>query len=109
MDKSDVLLVPMAKGSSLNTSLPTKILESQAIGRPIICCSDGPVGHYVKVTKSGISIGKGNLTDFINAILKLESDPQLCEQLGQNGRKFIEENHTFAKVGKHLSEIIQRS
>ena len=109
LSKSDVFLVPMGKGHSLNTSLPTKILESQAIGRPIICCSSGAIGNYVEVTKSGICVDEGNLDGFIDAILKLESDEQLCQELGQNGRNSIEKNHTFEVIGKRLSSIIQKS
>ena len=109
LSKSDVFLVPMGKGHSLNTSLPTKILESQAIGRPIICCSSGAIGNYVQATKSGICVGEGDLDGFINAILKLESDEQLCQELGQNGRNSIEKNHKFEVIGKRLSSIIQKS
>ena len=109
LSKSDVFLVPMGKGHSLNTSLPTKILESQAIGRPIICCSSGAIGNYVEVTKSGICVDEGNLDGFIDAILKLESDEQLCQELGQNGRNSIEKNHKFEVIGKRLSSIIQKS
>jgi glycosyltransferase involved in cell wall biosynthesis len=109
LSKSDVFLVPMGKGYSLNTSLPTKILESQAIGRPIICCSSGAIGNYVEMTKSGICVDEGNLDGFIDAILKLESDEQLCQELGQNGRNSIEKNHRFEVIGKRLSSIIQKS
>jgi len=108
LSRSDVLLVPMGKGHSLNTSLPTKILESQAIGRPIICCSNGAIGNYVEKTDSGIRVDQGDLDGFINAVLKLESNDQLCQEYGQNGRDFIEKNHTFEIIGKHLSSIIQK-
>ena len=108
LSRSDVLLVPMGKGPSLNTSLPTKILESQAIGRPIICCSNGAIGNYVEKTDSGIRVDQGDLDGFINAVLKLESNDQLCQEYGQNGRDFIEKNHTFEIIGKHLSSIIQK-
>ena len=107
LSKADVLLVPMAKGDSINTSLPTKILESQAIGRPIISCSSGAIGDYVETTNSGINVNEGNFDGFLEAILKLESNEQLCQEFGQNGRNFIEKNHTFEIIGKQISSIIQ--
>ena len=55
LSKADVLLVPMVKGDSINMSLPTKILEAQAIGRPIISCSSGAIGDYVQTANSGIN------------------------------------------------------
>ena len=108
LSRSDVLLAPMGKGSSLNTSLPTKILESQAVGRPIICCSNGAIGNYVEKTGSGIRVDQGDLDGFINAVLKLESNEQLCQEFGQNGRNFIEKNHTFEIIGSHRSSIKQK-
>ncbi len=108
LSRADVLLVPMVKGNSINLSLPTKILESQAIGRPIICCSSGAIGDYVKTTNSGINVNEGDLAGFIDAILKLESNDQLCQEFGQNGRNFVEKNHTFEIIRNNLSSIIQK-
>ena len=107
--ESDVLLAPMGKGYALNYSLPTKILEYQAVGRPIICCSNGAIGNFVEKTKSGIRVELGDLDSFIDAILKLESNSQLCKTLGKNGRMIVEKNHTFKKIGEHLSQIIDRA
>jgi glycosyltransferase involved in cell wall biosynthesis len=98
----------MVKGDSINTSLPTKILESQAIGRPIISCSSGAIGDYVQTTNSGINVNEGDFDGFLKAILKLESNEQLCQEFGQNGRNFIEKNHTFEIIGNTLSSIIQK-
>ena len=108
MSKADVLLVPMVKGDSINMSLPTKILEAQAIGRPIISCSSGAIGDYVQTANSGINVDEGDLDGFIEAISKLESNEQLCQEFGQNGRNFIEKNHTFEIIGNTLSSIIQK-
>ena len=105
---SDVLLVPMRKGKLVNYSLPTKILEYQAVGRPIICCSDGAIGEYIEKTNSGLRTNSSDLDSFIHSVLKLESDQNLCEQLGQNGRKIIEEENTFEKIGARLSYIINK-
>lgn len=109
LSRSDVLLAPMRTGFSLNLSLPTKILEYQAVGRPILCCSNGAIGNYVEKTMSGIRIDLGDTDGFTNAILKLESDPLLCSTLGKNGRMFVEENLTFDNIGKRLSQIIKKT
>lgn len=106
---ADVFLIPMKNEHTLNLSLPTKILEYQAIGRPIICCSSGAPGNYVERTKSGIRVNYGDLGGFMDAILKLKSDPQLCKMLGSNSRKNVEANLTFDKIGKRLSEIIEQT
>jgi glycosyltransferase involved in cell wall biosynthesis len=106
---ADVFIVPMKNEIALNSTLPTKILEYQATGRPIICCSDGAPGKYVEKTKSGIKTKYENLDEFIDAIQKLKSEPQLCKELGQNGKKYVNENLTFDKIGKTLSRYVEES
>ena len=66
-------------------------------------------GNYVERTKSGIRVNYGDLGGFMDAILKLKSDPQLCKMLGSNSRKNVEANLTFDKIGKRLSEIIEQT
>ena len=104
---ADVFLAPMKNEVLLNSSLPTKILEYQAMGRPIICCSEGAPGEYVERTKSGLKIKYENLDEFIAAIQKLKAEPELCHELGQNGKKYVNENLTFYKIGKKLSNCIE--
>ena len=107
LSKADVFLIPMKNEIALNYSLPTKILEYQALGRPIICCSEGAPGNYVEKTNSGIKVTYDNLDDFIKAILKLEQDKELCNTIGNNSRKYIEKNLTFKKIGDSLSKMIE--
>jgi glycosyltransferase involved in cell wall biosynthesis len=107
LSKADVFLIPMKNENTLNMSLPTKILEYQSIGRPIICCSSGAPGNFVEKTKSGVKLEYGDVDGFIKCILELEKNPELCQEMGKNGRLFIEENLTFEKIGERLADIIE--
>ena len=107
LEEADVFLIPMKDEYTLNLSLPTKILEYQAIGRPIICCSNGSPGNFIENTRSGIRIKYGDLDGFVKSILMLKSDQNLCIELGQQGRRFVEENLFFDKIGKKLAKIIE--
>ena len=104
---ADAFLVPMKNEIALNSTLPTKILEYQAIGRPIICCSEGAPGKYVEKTNSGIKVNYGNLDEFVNAILKLQNDDELCHSIGINSKKYVDNNLTFKKIGEKLSKMIE--
>ncbi|SHO42858.1 hypothetical protein NSIN_10204 [Nitrosotalea sinensis] len=108
LSKADVLLAPMKNEYALNSTLPTKLLEYQAVGRPIICCSNGSPGKYIENTKSGIRVDSEDLVGFVQAISRLASNQVLCRTLGLNGRKFVEENLAFEKIGMRLSFIIQQ-
>lgn len=107
LSTADVFLVPMKDDYFLNQSLPTKILEYQALGKPIICCSNGAPGNYVKNSNSGIAISPGNTSELINAIQSLESNNELCKKLGKNGIDYVNDNLTFDKINTRLSKLIE--
>lgn len=107
--EADVFLIPMKNEIALNSTLPTKILEYQAMGRPIICCSEGAPGMYVEKTKSGIKVKYEDLDEFIKTIMKLKSEPELSKELGENGKKYCDGNLKFEIIGKILSKYTQES
>jgi colanic acid biosynthesis glycosyl transferase WcaI len=104
---ADIFLVPMKDDYFLNLSLPTKILEYQALGRPIICCSNGAPGNYVEDTNSGIKIPSNNLLELVDAIENLRSNSVFSETLGKNGRNYVFEHLTFEKIGMKLSKLVE--
>lgn len=107
LNDADVFVVPMKNDKFLNMSLPTKILEYQALGKPIICCSNGAPGNYVKKTDSGIKVQCGDVNEFINAITYLKHNEGIREKLGKNGKKIIDEKLSFDKIEKRLVSLIQ--
>ena len=108
LSKADILLAPMGKGKYLNFSLPTKILEYQAVGRPIICSSNGAIGKYVEKTDSGIRTEHENVDAFVDAIRKLMEDEELCKKFGEKGRRNIEKFHDIKMIGEQLSDVIEK-
>lgn len=106
LNQANIFVVPLKNEKSLNLSLPTKILEYQSIGKPIICCSNGAPGNYVERTKSGIRIDCGDVKKFYESIQKLYDEPKLCQELGNNGLNYVKNNLTFKKIGERLEQLI---
>jgi len=104
---ADIFLLPMASGV-IETGLPTKILEYQALGKPIVCVSNGEAGNYIERTKSGLVVPEKNPDYLAKSILKLINDEQLAQKLGNNGSQYIIENLTIEKIGKKLMDVIKR-
>ena len=109
LSSADAFVVPMKNEIGINSNLPTKILEYQSIGRPILCCSNGVPGNFVERTKTGIKIECGNVNAFVDAILYLKSQPELCKEYGKNGSKLIEEKISLEKISHRLEQIIQKT
>jgi glycosyltransferase involved in cell wall biosynthesis len=87
----------------------TKLYEYQAVGKPIICCSAGIPGVYVSETKSGIVIEPGDHESLAEAILHLENTPEIARQLGENGRRYVEEKVSVEKIGLEMIRIFKQT
>ena len=83
---------------SYREGLPKSIVEAMAIGRPIITtnapgCDDCVIDGY-----NGYKITSGDYENLSIAILKLLNDDELCLKMGENSRRFFEEDFTIEKV-----------
>jgi putative colanic acid biosynthesis glycosyltransferase WcaI len=83
---------------SLNESLtsqhtrPVKSLAAMSCGRPVVYIGPGEGGRLVKNANAGLVLEQGDSDAVAEAICHIATDPPLAESLGQNGRRFVEEN-----------------
>ena len=108
LNAADIFLLPLIPSGVVDQGLPTKILEYQALGKPIVCISSGEPARYVNETQSGLVTRPHQPQELAAAIMKLAQDTNLAKQLGTNGSKYIQDNLTLEIVGARLMEIINR-
>jgi glycosyltransferase involved in cell wall biosynthesis len=109
MNSADIFLLPMNLspfGATADMGLPTKTLEYQALGKPIICVSKGEAARYVIKTKSGLVISKRDPKELAALLLLLMNDVNLSEILGKNGLENITNNLTLEAIGKRFTAVI---
>ena len=92
---------------SLHDSGGWVCLEAMAAGRPIICLNLG--GPGVQVTEEiGIKVAAREpeqaIKDLARAMIRLANDPKLRSQLGQGGRKMVEQFYNWEVKAKKLAE-----
>lgn len=105
LNSAQVLILPNKPIKAVEQGLPTKLLEYQACGKPIICCSDGASSIYISSTKSGIVIKPGDSASLTNVVLQLYKDKQLRQKLGLNGWNHISQNLTLQKIGERMFSV----
>jgi len=108
LNSAKVFVLPMKPIESTEMGLPTKVFEYQALGKPIICCSNGEPGRYINLTSSGLVTKAGDSKALADAILRLYEDRELQLKLGMNGLKYVSENVTCEKIGFRMYEIFKR-
>jgi glycosyltransferase involved in cell wall biosynthesis len=103
--QADVLVLPLADFKTPYRGMSSKLYEYQAVGKPIICCSNGLPKTYIEETNSGIAINPGDYENLAKAILKLKQNPFLAKTYGENGRKEIETEISIEAIGSKMNEV----
>jgi glycosyltransferase involved in cell wall biosynthesis len=105
LNTADVLILPLASFKTPYRGMSSKLYEYQAVGKPIICISDGLPGDFVMNTYSGIRISPGDVYTLVSAITKLKNEPKLRQTMGHNGRDFVEHFVSISAIGFQLKAL----
>lgn len=81
-------------------SAPNKFYESLALGKPIIVCRGTGIDKLVEKYNLGLSIPY-NANEFYKALNTLLKNPDLCREMGRNGRKLFKEKYNWERMEKN--------
>jgi len=91
------------------TTLPGKLFESMACGLPVVCSDVGPIARIVSKSKCGMVIDKYNPEQsFLDAIRTLAKNVELRRELGENGRRAVQEEYNWNKQSEKVFAICHR-
>lgn len=80
-------------------------LEAMACGKPVICTDLPGVNEVDKNEVASIHIPPKDSEALANAIIKLLENEKLAREMGENGRKLVEEKYTWERVAEETGEI----
>lgn len=110
LNSADIFLLPMNLDIRVaDQGLPTKLLEYQALGKPIVCISNGEAARYINKTQSGLVTSRRQPQELAELIMRLVNDQDLANNLGNNGFNYIMNNLTLEIIGKRFMDVIARS
>ena len=88
--------------------VPSKTLSIMASGTPLIASlplDGGDAPRIVRESKAGILVKAGDVKAFTQAVLRLYNEPELCQELGRNGRKYAEEVFSLRKCTQNYEKL----
>ncbi|MBW2175164.1 MAG: glycosyltransferase, partial [Deltaproteobacteria bacterium] len=103
----DVCLVLLKKAPVFKTVIPTKMLESMSCGRPVVLGVNGQARSVVEKSQAGVYVEPDNAEALSAAIVRLYREPQLCEKLGHNGRRYIVKNLSRRHTAQLYLEVLE--
>lgn len=108
--RSRFVVVPLRESDTDNGV--NTIEESMAMGKAVICSRTRGQVDIIQEGKTGIFVPVGDPDALRAAIVYLWKNPQIAEEMGRNGRKYIEQYHMLEKfvsdVNTHIDEVIRR-
>ena len=88
---------------------PLTLLEAQLMKKPIIATNVGGIPELILDKKSGFLIEKGNSQELINKIEEILKDPKKIEEMGIQGRKFVEENFSWKIITQKFIDNLKKT
>ena len=87
---------------------PAKMFPIFASGKPLIFVGQGEAARLVERVRAGIVVAPDDRQGFADAVRMLLGNSGLVNELGKNGRRFVEENFQWPKlIGDWLIQLMQ--
>jgi len=103
---SDACLVHLKEAPLFKAVVPSKIFEIMAAARPIILGLEGECQALIKSAGAGLFMKPENFHQLVQCIMQLYNDKWLCEDLGQNGRRYVVRNFSREKLAADYEDLL---
>ena len=94
---SDIDIFALISGMD---SFGQAILEGSLLKKPVLATNVGGIPEIVIHGKTGFLINEGDYEDWIDKIGLLINDQEKCKEMGEHGRKFVEDNFSWKVIVK---------
>tara|TARA_B100000029_G_scaffold451273_1_gene475758 strand:- start:2888 stop:3946 length:1059 start_codon:yes stop_codon:yes gene_type:complete len=88
---------------------PLSLKEAQLMKRPVIATDVGGCPEMMKDGVTGFLVQKGNSEQIIEKISLLLNNKELSENMGNAGRKFVEETYSWEVIAKNFIRILNEN
>jgi len=89
---SNVSMVLLKKSDLFEMVIPSKIFESMAMQKPLVLGVEGESREIIETARAGRCIEPENAGELARCVVELADKPELCKELGENGRRYVIEN-----------------
>ena len=85
--KAEIVLIPYADNPNCHTTVPSKLYEYMAVGKPIVATRFPGISEILNHKSNGLLYKANSLNDFTDCILQLLNDSDLAESLSLKAQK----------------------
>ncbi len=107
IERMDICFDLRIRNFIYNNSLPIKIFEYMACGKPFIYSDIKPIKDEMDVSEYGLLVNPENQKEILNAIERYLHSPELALKHSKNNRNLIENNKNWENESKKLISLIK--
>jgi glycosyltransferase involved in cell wall biosynthesis len=93
---STLCLIPHLKSEHTETTVPNKIFDYMAFGKPVVASDCAPLARIIRDANCGKVFRSGDATDLSEKVMDLLADPQR-ELMGESGRRAVAAQYHWQK------------
>ena len=88
---------------------PLTLKEAQLMKKPVVATNVGGVPEMMIDNKTGFLVDEGDYQGWIEKLSKILNDKDLAENMGKNGKKFVQDTFNWDVGAKKFLEILNSS
>ncbi len=96
---------PLFRNKHHDTTYANKLFQYMSFAKPVLVSDATAQKNLVLKTNSGSVHKEKNAVDFAEKVVELYNDTDLQKEMGENGKRFIENEFNWEKVSGNLVEI----
>ena len=102
---SNVCISPLYRSIQHDVAYANKIFQYMSFGKPVLVSNAIAQKEIVESAKSGLVHEEKNEEDFYSKVIELYQNKEKAEELGNNGKEFIEKKFSWEITSKALVKL----
>ena len=103
----DAGLVILRNDPLFRITIPSKLYEYMAAGKPVLCSVGGETAGLVEAARCGTAVPPADGAALADAVRALARDPTACAAMGESGRAWVREHFSTAAMMAAYAEVIE--
>lgn len=102
---SSICISPLHRNKQHDVAYANKLFQYMSFAKPLLVSDAIAQKRIVNRIDSGLVHIEQDVNDFKKKVLRLYNDRDLCEELGANGKRFIETEFSWEQTSKNLVHL----
>ncbi len=105
---SDVCIATTTEGSFSEGTVPVKMFDYMACGKPVVAAVAGDARAIMTEADGGVIVAPGDSAALASALLRLLEDEGERSRLGKNGHEYVRWSYSRQHLAGRMNDLLER-